>query len=275
MTSTSADLCKIPAGVSPDGVYNFVDPPCLGFVVIAVGVVLGVISTALASGRLYLNRFRLHSADYFTIMACMTNIAYTGRDSHQFALGGRRAERRGDDAGLLYILFAAADRLAPPHAAGEAVTACGRALLGVAAGVVSLYFKVKILSSGDPYDTAWLAAITSMCSLIESNIAIIVGSMPAFAQVVTVHIAESAFFKSLVKLLGSRRGRSSSRFNSKSKEKTPDVLAIGVNQAPRRDINYYELTGSALLKTHATVMSATEEPEPHSGSYAPSHYVRA
>jgi hypothetical protein len=63
MESPTVDLCTIPAGVSPNGVYNFVDPPSLGGVVIAVGVVLGVISTALGVGRLYINRSKFHAAD--------------------------------------------------------------------------------------------------------------------------------------------------------------------------------------------------------------------
>lgn len=63
MDSPNVDLCTIPAGVSPNGVYNFVNPPSLGGVVITVGVVLGVISTALGAGRLWINRSKLHSAD--------------------------------------------------------------------------------------------------------------------------------------------------------------------------------------------------------------------
>jgi hypothetical protein len=59
----STDLCAIPAGVSPDGVYDFIDPPSLGPAVIAVGVVLCVISTTMTAGRLYNNRNMMHSAD--------------------------------------------------------------------------------------------------------------------------------------------------------------------------------------------------------------------
>ncbi|KAI0382407.1 hypothetical protein F5Y04DRAFT_279697 [Hypomontagnella monticulosa] len=72
------DFCNIPAGVSPNGVYNFIDPPSLGPAVISVGVVLCAVSTAFSVGRLYINRDKMHSADYFTLLACVTNIAYTG-----------------------------------------------------------------------------------------------------------------------------------------------------------------------------------------------------
>lgn len=60
---STIDLCTIPAAVSPDGVYNFIDPPTLGPAVVAVGVTLAVISTTFAVARLFINRGKLHSAD--------------------------------------------------------------------------------------------------------------------------------------------------------------------------------------------------------------------
>lgn len=60
---TSLDLCTIPAGVPPNGVYNFVDPPTMAPAVIAVGIVLCVISTVFGAVRLYTNKNRMHSAD--------------------------------------------------------------------------------------------------------------------------------------------------------------------------------------------------------------------
>lgn len=61
--NSTIDLCKIPAGKSPDGKYNFIDPPSLGPAVIAVGTTLLVLSTAFTTGRLFMNRNKLHSAD--------------------------------------------------------------------------------------------------------------------------------------------------------------------------------------------------------------------
>jgi hypothetical protein len=61
--ASTIDLCDIPAGVSPNGIYNFVNPPSLGPAVVAVGVVLGVISTTFTIGRLFVNRNKLRSAD--------------------------------------------------------------------------------------------------------------------------------------------------------------------------------------------------------------------
>jgi hypothetical protein len=56
------DLCAYPAGKSPDGRYNFVDPPILGPAVVGVGVALGVVSTSIAAGRLYIDRKQWHPA---------------------------------------------------------------------------------------------------------------------------------------------------------------------------------------------------------------------
>ncbi|KND88647.1 hypothetical protein TOPH_06678 [Tolypocladium ophioglossoides CBS 100239] len=91
MDPNTTDLCKVPAGKSPNGTHNFVNPPSLGPAMIAVGTTLLVISTAFTTTRLFLNRKKLHSADYdaakcgwadssvdFTFIACLVNIAYTG-----------------------------------------------------------------------------------------------------------------------------------------------------------------------------------------------------
>lgn len=59
----TTDLCQIPSGVSPDGVYNFVNPDTLAPAVITVGVVLALISTTFCIGRIYVNYKKMHSAD--------------------------------------------------------------------------------------------------------------------------------------------------------------------------------------------------------------------
>lgn len=62
-SSTPTDLCALPAGVSPDGVYNFVNPPSLFPALLAVSIVLGVLSTMFVLGRLSVNRKKLRIAD--------------------------------------------------------------------------------------------------------------------------------------------------------------------------------------------------------------------
>ncbi|KAI3317204.1 hypothetical protein HD806DRAFT_551018 [Xylariaceae sp. AK1471] len=364
------DLCKIPSGMSPNGVYNFDNPPSLGPAVIAVAVVLGVISTIFSIGRLYINRNKLHSADYFTLFACLTNIAYTGVICSQskfyrhqwdipvcwytgdalkfpfiqtvlfspafffpkaaifllyrqlFAIQLRtriainfgllitflvylsniplaavyaapRAGQSWDDllvslqvnsrpfalAGTVqssvgtlldfYIFFLPLPILTklqmPTRRQVQLVGIFSTALLGVGASVVSLAFKIEILSSTD---SAWLAAITSLTSLIEVNIAIIVGCMPAFASFATNTIGGSTFFKSLrSRLLGSRGQSSKSKSSGSSGDhvKSPRLATFGSNQTPRRK-KYYELNESALLKTQGNTMlgdPADEEHEMH------------
>lgn len=63
MDPKTVDLCKVPAGKSPNGKYNFVDPPSLGPAIIAVGATLLAVSTAFTAVRLFLNRKKLRSAD--------------------------------------------------------------------------------------------------------------------------------------------------------------------------------------------------------------------
>lgn len=97
--------------------------------------------------------------------------------------------------------------------------------------------------------------------LIETNIAIIVGCMPAFAQVVTVHILGSQFFKSMhTRLLGSsgRRGKSS-KTRVASNEQLPEIVTFGANQGRRKYNEPWELTDTALLRTNATVMGDEED----------------
>jgi hypothetical protein len=307
------DPCLIPAGISPDGKYNFIDPPSLGPAILAVGITLMVISTAFTIGRLFINRKKLHSADYFTFFACLFNIAYTGViiSQHQsfrhswdipvcwytghflqlpfvqtvlfsptfffskaaifllykqlFAIGTK--QKLAINVGLVIILLVYLSNipLAAVYAApdsgkpwtsllvklqkegqkfsqgGVVQSAVGTvmdlyifflpmpilmglhlplkqriqlvgvfsfAFLGVAASVVSLYFKIKLLSS---HDLSWLGAEASLCSLIETNIAIIVGCMPACAHFLSPGAGASSFFKSLrSRLLGSNRAGSSS-----------------------------------------------------------------
>ncbi|KAI5919908.1 hypothetical protein F4810DRAFT_465254 [Camillea tinctor] len=371
----TSDLCTIPAGMSPDGVYNFVNPPSLGPAVVAVGVVLCVISTAFSAGRLYITRNKMHSADYFTLLACLTNIAYTGVICAQYKFyrhswdipicwytgdalklpfvqtvlfspafflpkaaifllyrqlfAVQRRTRIAINFGLLITLLVylsniplAAVYLAPragqswdslllslqanshPFALAGAVQSAvgtvmdfyifflplpiifrlklpaGRrlqlvgifstAFLGVGASVVSLAFKIENFSTTD---SAWLAGITSMTSLIETNIAIIVGCMPAFAQFTTTTISRSAFFKSLrSRLLGSRGQSGKSKSSSKgsgSQAKTPTLVTFGGNQTPRRK-NYLELSDTALLKSQGDTMLDNPAEELHEMQIRPS-----
>ncbi|KAF2992885.1 hypothetical protein E8E14_000146 [Neopestalotiopsis sp. 37M] len=362
MSTAGLDLCTIPAGTSPDGVYNFVDPPSQGPAVIAVGVTLCAISTAAISVRLYVNRNSLRSADYFTLVACVINIAFTGiicaqhkfyrhqwdvpvcwYDGSVFKLtfaqtviwspafffpkaailllyqqlfAIQRTIRIAIYVGMVITFLVylsniplAAVYLAPrvgqswesliltletnktPMTLGGVVQSTiatlidfyifilplpiiarlqmppakrfgliavfSTALLGVGASIVSLVFKVQLLKSTD---VGWLTAITSMASLIETNIAIIVGCMPSLPQFATHTIGGSSFFKSLrSRLLGSTGQPSKGKSDEDMSGPGGPMPTFGaIDQTPRRK-DYYELTDSTLLKTQGdTTLDRTE-----------------
>ncbi|RYP34521.1 hypothetical protein DL767_004233 [Monosporascus sp. MG133] len=353
----SIDLCTVPAGLPPEGVLpNLNNPESLGPTVIGVGVVLCVISTVFTVGRLYTNWKKMHSADWFTLVACVINIIYTGVICAQhriyrhswdipacwytgnllklvfvqttlftpafffpkaaifllyrqlFAIN--RRIRMAINVGLLItlltylsniplaaiygaprageswesLLLTIGDNSRPFGIGGITQSAFGTlidfyifflplpfllrlhlpkkrvlglvsifstALLGVAASVVSLVFKIQIL---DSTDSSWLAALTSVCSLIETNVAIIVGCMPAFASLATSTIGSSTFFKSLrSRLLG--YGGKSTRSKTISSGRTggeakPTGVAYGERQTPRRD-SYYKLSEPTLITSQA------------------------
>ncbi|TVY48328.1 hypothetical protein LOCC1_G001473 [Lachnellula occidentalis] len=127
------------------------------------------------------------------------------------------------------------------------------ALIGVIASVLSLVYRIRILNKTDDL---WWQTITAICALVETNVAIIVSCMPAFAQLLKVHVGGSSIFQSLrLRYLG---GSSYNRSGDKSNEERPQLATFGSNQLPRRN-DYYELTDTALLKSQIT---ANDELEP-------------
>ncbi|KAI7775502.1 hypothetical protein LA080_006745 [Diaporthe eres] len=68
------------------------------------------------------------------------------------------------------------------------------ALMGVVASVVALVYRVEILYRTDP---TWRQGASGMAILVENNVAIIVGSMPAVATFVRVYVSESTIIKTL------------------------------------------------------------------------------
>ncbi|KAG8420752.1 hypothetical protein J3458_002683 [Metarhizium acridum] len=360
MNSTK-DLCEIPAGKPPGGKYNFIDPPSLGPTVIAVGTTLLAISTAFTVGRLFINRSKLHSADYITFVACLVNIAYTGviiaqhNSFHHawdvpvcfytgqflqlpfiqtvlfspvfffskaaifllyrqlFATGRRlkiainlglaatflvylsniplaavyaapdpgkpwssllvKLQTKGQKFSLagavqsavgtaidLYIFFLPMPILLGLHLPLkrrlQLVCVFSIALLGVAASVVSLYVKTQLLSSDD---LSWLGPQASLCSLIETDVAIIVGCMPACAQFLTPGARASTFFKSLrSRLLGSHRAGTSTGKTASSKlsasyeqQQQQKRGQFGRGSDQSKQILDYEMSDTQPLKTTA------------------------
>lgn len=92
----------------------------------------------------------------------------------------------------------------------------------VAASCVALHFRLKLLPSGKTIpadDTTWTQACTSIAVMIENNIAIIVGSMPAFGAFVRSTNMNASFFKSWQSRL--LRATGSGKPTSWTKESVP------------------------------------------------------
>lgn len=125
----------------------------------------------------------------------------------------------------------------------KVVSLFGTALLGVAASVICLVFRVQLLNLNDP---AWQAGVIGIPIIVENNVAIIVGSLPAFTAFLRKNVKESQTFQSLW-----------SRFfpstpDSVSKDGwQPDAYleTIGGTGKQRRNPLYYELSDSNILQS--------------------------
>lgn len=135
--------------------------------------------------------------------------------------------------------------------------------LAVVASVVAFYYKIKLIirQENGKGDVMWLLAPVNICIEVESAVAIIVGSMPAFSTFMRQHVAKSALYRSL----RSRFGGKSSTDESPSKEepKVPFPPTIG-SPSPRNKAKstYYVLSGSSLTATNNT----TTEKGNHGGT---------
>lgn len=88
-------------------------------------------------------------------------------------------------------------------------------------------------------------------SVAENNVAIIVGSLPAFSHFIRTHATQTAFFKVLSSKLSfnSKSHATDAETNEPSQKQT--LWTIGSPQ--KRKPQYYELTDTATLKTHVSV----------------------
>lgn len=105
--------------------------------------------------------------------------------------------------------------------------------------------------------TDWFPLLSRM---VEVNVAIIVSCLPAFAQLLKLHVGDSAFFRSLMSAIRGRTGHSESKKSSHGSGERPKLATIG-SEPPQRRRNYYELTDTALLTSQAT--AADNEPDTH------------
>ncbi|KAI1145021.1 hypothetical protein F4825DRAFT_277859 [Nemania diffusa] len=130
-------------------------------------------------------------------------------------------------------------------------------LLGVISSIVSCYWRFKLVLD-KPGDSTWDEAELFLWIMTEHNVAIIVGSMPAFAGFIKLHIAGS--FQSLMSRL---RGPDSSANKSvtswsKLSGSSKNIKNAERRAAPRAQAYYYELDDS-LLSTQTTVMNGPHD----------------
>ncbi|KAI1747595.1 hypothetical protein F4782DRAFT_418361 [Xylaria castorea] len=123
------------------------------------------------------------------------------------------------------------------------------ALIGVAASIVALFYKVKLLiiENANGGDQFWLLGPVNIWIDVESNVAIIVGSMPAFASFMRLHVFESNRFQTLRSKFG---GHSGERGQSGNVPAPPLHGTIG-SPVYRKKVRppYYELNDTILLNS--------------------------
>lgn len=125
--------------------------------------------------------------------------------------------------------------------------------LAVVASIVGFYYKIKLVlrQQSQGGDVMWLLGPVNICIEVESAVAIIVGSMPAFSTFLRQHVAKSTLYRSL----RSRFGGKTSTDDSPSKEepKLPFPPTIGSPFARKKtDSTYHELFETNLIATNIT-----------------------
>lgn len=88
--------------------------------------------------------------------------------------------------------------------------------------------------------------------IIENNVAIIVGSLPAFAGFMRKYVAQSSVYKSLRSMLFS-----SSLDSKDDRQQKDSIKTFGGSGKQRKKLSYYELSDRTTLKSQITVPDET------------------
>ncbi|KAI1127996.1 hypothetical protein F5Y10DRAFT_292354 [Nemania abortiva] len=123
-------------------------------------------------------------------------------------------------------------------------------LLGVISSIVSAYWRFKLIFD-KPGDASWNEGQLFLWIMTEHNIALIVGSMPAFAGFFKLHIAGS-INSMMSRLLGTETTASKSRTSWPSKISGSGKSDKVAAPKPRPNAYYYELD-DVTLSTQTTV----------------------
>ncbi|KAH8892600.1 hypothetical protein GQ53DRAFT_822805 [Thozetella sp. PMI_491] len=125
----------------------------------------------------------------------------------------------------------------------QLITVFATASIGVIASIVDLAYCVKLL---DLEDSTWSEASVSITTIVENNVAIIVGSMPAFANFFKVQVVQSNSFQSFRSRF-SKKGLGTSDFHS-----DPHTPIRTFGSSGQKQHHYYELDENALLRSQCT-----------------------
>ncbi|KAI2471076.1 hypothetical protein F4781DRAFT_141846 [Annulohypoxylon bovei var. microspora] len=134
------------------------------------------------------------------------------------------------------------------------------ALLGVAASVIALVYRIKLF---DQRDASWQQASFYISMIVENNVVIIVSCMPAFAKAMKHNFSNFSFVKILQYYLrhgisAPKDGDPSSSSNSNQNQFLPPPVlhTFGSSQRrPQRYEGYYELDELAQGRSQFTVQS--------------------
>ncbi|ORY06676.1 hypothetical protein BCR34DRAFT_571221 [Clohesyomyces aquaticus] len=127
----------------------------------------------------------------------------------------------------------------------QVISLFATAFLGVAASVVCMAYRIKLLRLTDP---TWQAGVVAIPIIIENNVAIIVGSLPAFASFMRKYVTETSVYRTL------RSRLFSSQLDTKDGWQQQDsIQTIGSSGKQRKRLPYYELSDISTVKSHITV----------------------
>ncbi|KAF2966127.1 hypothetical protein GQX73_g7452 [Xylaria multiplex] len=115
------------------------------------------------------------------------------------------------------------------------------ALGGIGSSIASLVERIEIAHA---YDQTWISAILSLCSAVELNVAIIVGSAPAFAGFARSHVLELP----VVRFLLSSISLTSKGKSYDSEAPLENLEGMHGNHAAERNHRYYELSDVGMYK---------------------------
>lgn len=121
------------------------------------------------------------------------------------------------------------------------------ALMGLVASVVCMVFRIKLLGLND---SAWQSGKVAIPILIENNVAIIVGSMPAFASFLRNYGPDLSFFRSLRSRLMGGSSKGASSFGSS--RPLPPKPSDFDSSPPSKEGPYYELSDAGFLESQIT-----------------------